>query len=67
MGSGTAAIFAICDTMIPLNFIDTGDCIDREMTVIKSRGTRHSRMHENFQISDNRVLFFPNTTAQGGR
>jgi circadian clock protein KaiC len=63
----TGAISSICDTMISLNFIDTGDCIGREMTVIKSRGTHHSRMHEHFQIANTGVLFFPNATAQGGR
>ena len=56
--TATAAISSICDTMIALNFIDTGDSIDREMIVIKSRGTHHSRKHENFHISDNGIVFF---------
>jgi circadian clock protein KaiC len=65
--TATAAISSICDTLIALNFIDTGDAIDREMTVIKSRGTHHSRKHENFYISDNGIVFLQKTTAQGGR
>ena len=65
--TATASISSICDTLIALNFVDTGDHIDREMTVIKSRGTRHSRIHENFEISDNGILFFSHKTAQGGR
>jgi KaiC/GvpD/RAD55 family RecA-like ATPase len=52
--------------MISLNYIDTGDAIDREMTVIKSRGTHHSRKHENFHISDNGIVFFSKISAQGG-
>ena len=65
--TATAAISSICDTMIALHYRDTGDHIDREMTVIKSRGTHHSRMHESFHITDNGIQFFPKTTAQGGR
>ena len=65
--TATAAISSICDTMISLNYIDTGDAIDREMTVIKSRGTHHSRKHENFHISDNGIVFFSKISAQGGR
>jgi circadian clock protein KaiC len=64
--TATTAISSICDTMIALEFIDTGDAIDREITVIKSRGTHHSRMHENFDISDNGIVFLPKNTAQGG-
>jgi KaiC/GvpD/RAD55 family RecA-like ATPase len=64
--TATAAISSICDTMISLNYIDTGDAIDREMTVIKSRGTHHSRKHENFHISDNGIVFFSKISAQGG-
>jgi len=56
--TATAAISSICDTMIALNFIDTGDHIDRETTVIKSRGTHHSRKHEHFNISDNGIVFY---------
>jgi len=65
--TATAAISSICDTLIALTFIDTGDHIDREMTVIKSRGTHHSRRHEHFHISDNGVLFPSKTTAKGDR
>jgi circadian clock protein KaiC len=53
----TTAISSICDTLISLDYIKTGHQIDREMTVIKSRGTHHSRKHENFQISDTGILF----------
>jgi circadian clock protein KaiC len=62
----TAAIASICDTIIDLNFMDTGRHIEREIRVIKSRGTHHSRMHETFQISDDGVLVFPNTAAKEG-
>jgi len=37
------------------------------MKVIKSRGTHHSRMHENFQISDEGILVFPKNSAKEGR
>lgn len=62
--TATASISSICDTIIALNFIDTGRHIDREMTVIKSRGTHHSRMHEKFQISDDGILVLSNTAAK---
>ncbi len=63
----TASISSICDTLISLKFIDSGSQIEREMTVIKSRGTHHSRKHENFHISDNGIVFLQKTPAQGGR
>jgi circadian clock protein KaiC len=65
--TATASISSICDTLIALHFIDTGRRIDRDMKVIKSRGTHHSGMHENFQISDEGILVFPKNSAKEGR
>ena len=45
-------VSSIIDTILWLRYVEAGDRINRNLLVIKSRGSKHSNQYQEFQITD---------------
>jgi len=56
---------SIIDTLIVLRFVEIAGRVQRDLLIVKSRGTAHSNRHHRFCITDNGIRFEAYKTAEG--
>jgi circadian clock protein KaiC len=59
-------ISSLVDTVVFLRYIESGGEINRNLLVLKSRGSRHSNQYREYQITDNGVQFANLFGGEGG-
>lgn len=60
-------ISSIIDTLITLKFIEIENEINRDLVIVKSRGTHHSNRHHLYSITDHGISISNVKTGTGGQ
>lgn len=59
-------IGSVIDTLIYLDLVDRDGRMERDLLIVKSRGTHHSNRHHAFRITDSGIHLVPPDSAEGG-